>query len=78
MYVCMYIQPTAPSGPLRSVLIISTPTMSNRGSQIPEPLLVFTSKCPWKLQISQGLGPLFHIELLKTGRKRIRYAPSPY
>ena len=37
-------------------------------SQIPEPLLVFISKCPLKVQIFQGLGPFLQIELLTTGR----------
>ena len=35
---------------------------------MPEPLLMFTSPCPLKVQISQGLGPFFQIELLKTVR----------
>ena len=30
---------------------------------------MFTSKRPLKVQISQGLGPVSQIELLKTGRK---------
>ena len=47
--------------------MISIRTISNRGSRIPEPLLVFTSKCPLKAQISQGLGPFVQIQLLKTG-----------
>ena len=38
------------------------------GLQIPEPLLISNSKCPLKVQNSQGLGPFFRIELLKTGR----------
>ena len=46
---------------LRSVLIISIRNISNRGSRIPEPLLMFTSKCPLKVQISQVLGPFFQI-----------------
>ena len=29
---------------------------------------MFTSTCPSEVQISQGLGPFFKIELLKTGR----------
>ena len=37
-------------------------------SQIPEPLLMFASTCPLRVQISQGLGPFFQIELLKAGR----------
>ena len=40
--------------------------ISNRGSRIPEVLLVFTSKCPSEVQISQGLGAFFHISFLKT------------
>ena len=39
----------------------------------PKPLLMFTSKCLFKVQISQGLGPFFQIELLKTGRKPVVY-----
>ena len=39
--------------------------MSNCGSQIPESSLIFTSTCPLKVQISQGLDPFFQIELLK-------------
>ena len=54
----------------RSVLIISTRTFSNGGSQIPEPLLMLTSTCPVKVQISQGLGPFLQIEPSKTGRTR--------
>ena len=41
--------------------------MSNGGSRILEPLLVFAVQCPLRVQISQGLGPFFQIELLKTG-----------
>ena len=48
---------------IRSVLTISIRKFSNRGSRIPEPLLVFTSKCPLKIQVSQGLGPFFQIEV---------------
>ena len=36
---------------------------------IPEPLLIFKSKCPLKVEISQGLGPFFQIEPSKTDRK---------
>ena len=43
----------------RSALIISIRRNSNRESQIPEPLLIFTSRCPLKVQISQGLGLFF-------------------
>lgn len=35
---------------------------------MPEPLLMFTSRCPFKVQISQGLNPFFQISLLKLGR----------
>ena len=48
---------------IRSVLIISIRKISNCGSQIPEPSLMFNSTCPLKVQISQGLGPFFLIEL---------------
>ena len=41
------------------------------GSRIPEPLLSFTSRYPLRVQISQGLGPFFQIELLKTGHKQL-------
>ena len=51
-----------------SVVVISIHKISNRGAPIPEPLLIFTSECPLEVQISQGPDPLFHIELLKTGR----------
>ena len=34
-------------------------------------LLIVTSACPLKAQISQGLGPLFQIELLRTGRSAV-------
>ena len=50
----------------RHRLIISIRTISSWGYQIPEPLLVFASQCPLKVQISQGLGPFFQIYLLKT------------
>ena len=32
--------------------------------------IIFTPRCPLKVQISQGLGHFFQIGLLKTGRKR--------
>ena len=38
-------------------------------------LLLFTSTCPLKVQVSQGLALVFEIELLKTGgsiRLRVR------
>ena len=51
---------------------VSSHTMNSQNfklrSQIPEPLLIFSSKCPFRAQISQGLGPSSQIELLKTGR----------
>ena len=37
-------------------------------------MLVFTSKCPLEVQISQGLGPLLQIELLKTGRMPVVFS----
>ena len=52
----------------RSALLISTREISNRGSNIQEPLLAFASKCPLKVQISQEPGPFVQIELLKTDR----------
>ena len=52
----------------RSVLVISISIIPNRGSRIPEPLLMFTSKCPLNVQISQGLSQILQIELLETGR----------
>ena len=42
--------------------------VSHRGSQISEPLSMFDSKYPVKVQMSQGLGPFVHVELLTTGR----------
>ena len=54
---------------LRSLLMMTIHIISNRGSQIPELLLSFTSICHLSAQISVGLGPFFPIELLKTGRK---------
>ena len=42
--------------------------ISNGESRMPEPLLALTSKCPLNAQLSQGLGPFFQIELLKTSR----------
>ena len=44
-------------------------TIKKWGSQIPEPLLSFTSTCPSKVQISWGPGPISRIELLQTGRR---------
>ena len=41
----------------RSVLVISIRIISDRGSRIPEPLLMFPSTCPSEVQISQALGP---------------------
>ena len=41
----------------RSVLISSTRKTSDRGSRIPEPLTMLTSKWFLKVQISQGAGP---------------------
>ena len=52
--------------------MISIRIVSSSGSQIPEPLLIFTSKCALKAQISQGLGPSFQIELSKTGCNKRR------
>ena len=60
--------PPGPIACLRSVLIITIYTISNRGSQIPEPLLVFTSTCPLTVQMSQGLGQFFKIGPSKAGR----------
>ena len=41
-------------------------TVSDRGSQIPEPLPTFTSRRPLTARISQGLDPPFQTELLNT------------
>ena len=43
--------------------MISIRNIFNGGSQIPEPLLMFTSTCLLKAQVSQGLGHSFQIEL---------------
>ena len=51
-----------------SVSILSLRIRSNWGSQIPEPLLGFTSKCPLTFRMAQGLCPFFKLQLLKTGR----------
>ena len=40
--------------------------ISDWGPQILEPLLVFSSKFPLKVRISQGLGPFFKIEALNN------------
>ena len=42
---------------------VSPPLKWHAASQIPEPLLIFTSRRPLKVQISQGQGPFFQIEL---------------
>ena len=57
-----------PCRPLRtrSVLVSSIRTISDRGSQIPEPLILLTSECPLEVQISQGLGPFSQVELNKN------------
>ena len=55
--------------PVRSALVISVCKVSKLGFQIPEPLLRFTSECPLKVRISQGLGPSFQMELFNTGRE---------
>ena len=44
------------AAPIRSVLVISIRTNSNRGSRIPETMLILTSEGPLRAQISQGLG----------------------
>ena len=51
--------------------------ISDWGSQIAEPLLMLTAKCPLKVQISQGPGLLIQLELLKTGREGPKVA-SPF
>ena len=43
-------------------------TFSDRGSQIPEPPLPFTSEYPSKVQISRWPGPFCQIGLSKAGR----------
>ena len=50
---------------IRSLLITLICTISDCGSQIPESLslLVITSKCLLKVQISEGVGPSLQIEL---------------
>ena len=48
---------------LRSVLMNWNPTVSKRGPGIPESLLILTSKCPLKVQTSDGLSPSLHMEL---------------
>ena len=53
--------------------MISIRKISNWGSQIPEQLLIFTSKWPLRVQISQELGPFLQIELLETGRSLLRW-----
>ena len=40
---------------------------SNRGSQYPGQLLILTA-CPLRVQVSQGLCPLFQVEFFKTDR----------
>ena len=40
----------------------------SEGLNISEALLMFTSRCLLRVQVSQGLGPYVRIELLKTGR----------
>ena len=54
IYIYIYMAENA----LRSIAVYS-----RRGRQ-----QMFTSKCHFKAQISQGLGPSLQIELLKTGR----------
>ena len=56
---------------LRSVLIISVREISNRGSRIQEPWLMFTSKCPLKVQISQGLEDYLKHKRLKSDRATV-------
>ena len=58
------------SAHLRSVLTISFRNISIRGSNISEPLLMFTSGYPFKVQISQGLGQFAHVVVLKSDRGR--------
>ena len=54
-------------GHARSFITASIPNSSNQGSRTPEQLLMFTSRCPLKVQIFQGPGP-FVYKLLKPGR----------
>ena len=51
-------------------LMTSTRESSVPGSRILEPLPVFNSKHPLKVQTSQGPGPFLRVALLKTGRRR--------
>ena len=68
IYIYIYIYPLPPplmacaasvlrkGQLLRSLLTISSRKISNRGSQIPEPMLMFTLTCPLKVQISLSTG----------------------
>ena len=63
----------------RLILVISIRTNSSWASQFPEILLLFTSTCPVKVQISRGLGPFLQIEPWTTGcifLAPLRYAPT--
>ena len=54
---------------LELIIMIAIRIISDAGSRIPEPLLCVTSMCPLRVQISQGLGTFFQIELLKASRR---------
>ena len=49
---------------------------SNRGSQIPERLLISTSKFPLKVKLSQGLQEVLKRELVKTDRNVVVHGLS--
>ena len=52
-------------GDIRSVLITSICNISNRGSQIPEPLLLVTSTCPLKFKSPRGWANLSRLNFWK-------------
>ena len=70
IYTCTSTQSNYRSATLPSVLMISIRNISNRGAQIPEPLLMFTSKRPLGVQTFPGSGPSFPDRAFETGRSK--------
>ena len=59
VYIYIYIHITHYIYTCIIILTVSIRTTSNRGPQIAEPLLIFTSKRPLKVRILPSAGPIF-------------------
>ena len=69
MYIYIYIYIYTYHMSCMSFLRTSTRGISTWGSRIPEPLLMLTSKCPLKVNISEGLEEQLKHKCLKADRR---------